>query len=473
MKESLPFINYSASYTDLYQLTMAQVYFLQGRADTRVTFDYFYRKLPFKGGYVISAGLDELLSALENFRFDRADLQYLGEIGFNANFLEYLKGFSFNGSITALTEGDLIFPNTPALIVEGNLVESQIVETIILNILNFQSLIATKASRIRQVAKNKTLIDFGLRRAQGPASYYASRAAIVGGFNATSHVKAAIDYDIPSSGTMAHSFIQSMPDELSAFRAYADSQRDNCVLLVDTYDTLRSGLPNAIRIGHELEEEGHRLMAIRLDSGDLAYLAKESRKLLDSASLPYVQIAASNQLDEYVIKSLEEQNAPIDIYGVGTNLVTGHPDGALDGVYKMSVVNGSPTIKLSENIAKTTLPGRKDIYRLYDSQEKMIGADLISLEGESEISQMFHPFDIYKSMSIMDTGQTPLLRKVFENGKRICDKKNISDIAEYSKRQLEKLPYEFKRFENPHIYKVGISDKLRNLRNELIKKHQQ
>jgi nicotinate phosphoribosyltransferase len=464
------FIHYSASYTDLYQLTMAEVYFFQGRQHEPVVFDYFFRKLPFQGGYVVFAGLEDLLTILENFYFTRDDLEYLQQSGFQPDFIEYLKNFRFHGDIFSVTEGDLVFPHSPALIVEGNLIEAQIAETIILNVLNFQSLIATKASRVRSVAGDKMLIDFGLRRAQGPAGYYASRAAVIGGFNATSHVRAARDYDIPVSGTMAHSFIQSMSDELSAFRAYAAIHQDHCVLLVDTYDTLRSGVPNAIKVGLEMAEKGHRLQAIRLDSGDLAYLAKESRKMLDQAGLSYVKIAASNQLDELVIKSLREQEAPIDIYGVGTSLVTGHPDGALDGVYKLAECNGRPTMKLSENISKTTLPGKKQVFRLMTKDGTLAGADLVGLRPEKDFEMMHHPFDPYKSMPVDPYHHEPLLSKVFEKGKKIIQTATLSEIASHAADQLKKLPAEFKRFENPHLYKVGISTRLRNERDQLMAK---
>lgn len=470
MIDSPGFIHYSASYTDLYQLTMAEVYFFQGRQHEPVVFDYFFRKLPFKGGYVVFAGLEDLLTILENFYFTRDDLEYLQQSGFQPDFIEYLKNFRFNGDIFSVTEGEVVFPHSPALIVEGTLIEAQVAETIILNVLNFQSLIATKASRMRSVAGDMVLIDFGLRRAQGPAGYYASRAAVIGGFNATSHVRAARDYDIPVSGTMAHSFIQSMPDELSAFRAYAAIHQDHCVLLVDTYDTLHSGVPNAIKVGLELAEKGYRLQAIRLDSGDLAYLAKESRKMLDQAGLSYVKIAASNQLDELVIKSLREQEAPIDIYGVGTSLVTGHPDGALDGVYKLAECNGRPTMKLSENISKTTLPGKKQVYRLITKDGTFAGADLVGLRMENDFKAMHHPFDPYKSMPVDSYLHEPLLNKVFENGKKIEQSATLAEIATHAAAQLKKLPAEFKRFENPHLYKVGISTRLRNERDQLMAK---
>src|SRR5512133_880360 len=333
-------INYTATYTDKYQLTMAQVYFLKGHVKTRAVFDYLFRRLPFNGGYAIFAGLEDLLKILTSLRFSKQDLDFLKELEFHSDFIKYLENFRFTGNIFSSREGDLVFPVRPVLQVEANIIEAQIIETVLLNILNFQTLIASKPSRMRQASEGRTLIDFGLRRAQGPGGYYASRAAYIGGFDGTSNVKAGLDYGIPVSGTMAHSFIESYDDELSAFMHFAEIQPHDCVLVVDTYDTLNSGLPNAITVARKMEEKGFHLSGIRLDSGDLAYLSKESRKRLDSEGLDYVKIAVSNQLDEFIIKSLIEQQAPIDVFGVGTSLVTGHPDAALDGVYKLSVANG-------------------------------------------------------------------------------------------------------------------------------------
>jgi nicotinate phosphoribosyltransferase len=352
--------------------------------------------------------------------------------------------------------------------IEANIIEAQIIETLLLNILNFQTLIATKASRMRQAAEGRILIDFGLRRAQGPGGYYASRAAFIGGFDGTSNVRAARDYDIPASGTMAHSFIESYDDELSAFTHFAEVQPRDCVLVVDTYDTLKSGIPNAIKVAKKMEEKGFRLNGIRLDSGDLAYLAKESRKRLNRAGLDYVQIAVSNQLDEYIIKSLLEQQAPIDVFGVGTSLVTGHPDGALDGVYKLAFANGKPRIKLSENVSKITLPHRKQVFRILDSYGNFAGADAVTLFDESNIDKMYHPTYPLKSLSLADQPKEPVLHKVMENGQRVNRPFSLSEIRQYSQGRLEKLPQEYKRFDNPHIYKVGISNKLQNERDRLI-----
>jgi len=461
-------ISYTATYTDKYQLTMSQVYFLKGHEKTRAVFDYFFRKLPFNGGYAIFAGLEDLVSTLEILRFDKHDLIYLKELGYHPDFLRYLEKFRFTGNIHSSQEGDLVFPVRPILQIEANIIEAQIIETLLLNILNFQTLIATKASRMRQAAEGRTLIDFGLRRAQGPGGYCASRAAFIGGFDSTSNVVAGRDFGIPVSGTMAHSFIESYDDELSAFSQFAEVQPNDCVLVVDTYDTLKSGLPNAITVAKKMEAKGQRLNGIRLDSGDLAYLAKESRKRLNSAGLEYVKIAVSNQLDEYIIKSLIEQQAPIDVFGVGTSLVTGHPDAALDGVYKLSMANGKPRIKLSENVSKITLPHLKQVYRIIDNDSNFIGADAITLDDEDDVQIMHHPLYPLKSLSLMKYIKEPLLQKVMANGKRVKDSEVLSEISKYSHSRMEKLPEEYKRFDNPHIYKVGISERLRAERDKLI-----
>lgn len=461
-------VNYTGTFTDKYQLTMSQVYFLKGQKDIRALFDYFFRKLPYNGGYAIFAGLDDLLNILSTLRFDKYDLNYLKEIGYHHDFINYLAKFRFRGNIYSSAEGDIVFPVRPVLQVEANIIEAQVIETVLLNILNFQTLIATKANRMRQASEGKSLIDFGLRRAQGPGGYYASRAAFIGGFEGTSNMAAGRDFHIPVSGTMAHSFVESYDDELSAFLHFAEVQPSECVLVVDTYDTLKSGLPNAVRVAKKMEETGNRLSAIRLDSGDLAYLSKECRKILDSEGLSYVKIAVSNQLDEYIIKSLFEQQAPIDVFGVGTSLVTGHPDSALDGVYKLSVANGKPRIKLSENISKITLPHKKQVYRIIDSKGNFMGADAVTLSDEGDIETMYHPLYPLKSLSLTKYSKEPLLHKVMENGKIVKRSGSLTDIANYSKERLEKLPEEYKRFDNPHIYKIGISRKLEAERNKLI-----
>jgi nicotinate phosphoribosyltransferase len=449
---------------------MSQVYFKSGQKDVPAVFDYFFRKLPFQGGYAVFAGLEYLLDILGDLRFSDKDLEFLKKQNFDLDFIDFLEGFRFKGKICSVKEGDIVFPNRPVLQVEANIIEAQLVETIILNFLNFQTLIATKASRINLVSGDKVLMDFGLRRAQGPGGYFASRASAIGGFRATSNVVAGKDFDIPVSGTMAHSFIQSFDDELTAFRHFAKERPQDCVLLVDTYNTLESGVPNAITVAKEMEKRGDKLLAVRLDSGDLAYLAKKTRTMLDRAGLGYIKIAASNQLDEYVIKSILEQEGPIDIFGVGTNMVTGDPDAALDGVYKLAWSGGKPRIKISESITKTTLPHKKQVFRIKDGQGKCVGADAIGLASETHIDRMYHPFETTKSMALTGFIQEPLLETVMENGKMLIEKRSLGKIAEYSKQRLSELPAEYKRFNNPHIYKIGISEALRTERDELIRK---
>lgn len=460
----------TATYTDLYQLTMAQVYF-NTKTDGQAVFDYYYRTNPFQGGYVIFAGLEDIIEIIEDLRFTSEDISYLEQHGFTKDFLNYLIDFQFQGTIYSSKEGDIVFPNRPILQVKGNIIEVQIIETVLLNILNFQSLIATKASRIRTSAKKETLLDMGLRRAHATGGYYATRAAIIGGFDSTSNVLAAENYNIPCSGTMAHSFIQSYEDELEAFRDFALHRPKNCVLLVDTYNTLRLGIPNAITVAKEMEDRGEQLMGVRLDSGDLAYLAKKTREILDQSGLNYVKIVASNQLDEYVIKSLKEQGAPIDIYGVGTNLVTGNPDAALGGVYKLSEYNGEPRIKLSENIEKVSLPFQKQVYRMVDSNNMFYGADVVTIYSEEKAHEMFHPFDSTKHLKLTDFKHEPLLEVVMENGKRTQPKRSVSEIKEYAQKRLSQLPEEYKRFQNPHIYKIGLSKNLKEIRNNLVMSH--
>jgi nicotinate phosphoribosyltransferase len=461
-------MTYTGTYTDQYQLTMAQVYFLKGKKDHVAVFDYFFRKLPFAGGYAVFAGLDTLLDILETFHFDTTDIAFLKTQGFHPSFLSYLETFRFNGTIYASDEGDLVFPTRPIVTIEANIIEAQIIETVLLNTLNFQTLIATKANRIRHIAGNRQLIEFGLRRAQGPGGYYASRAAIIGGFDATSNVRAGRDFHIPVSGTIAHAFIQSYDDELSAFRDYAETSPEHCVLLVDTYGTLKSGIPNAITIAKEMEKRGQRLYGIRLDSGDLAYLSKKARHMLDDAQLDYVKIIASNQLDEHVIKSLIEQAAPLDVFGVGTNLAVGQPDAALDGVFKLAFVNNKPRIKLSENTSKITLPHKKQVYRVINEDGVFLGADVVTLAEENNIDMMYHPFDAFQSLSIQAYQQEPLLHKVMEDGKRLYTTKTLSEIAEYSKQRLTQLPAEYKRFNAPHLYKIGLSQQLKAERDKLM-----
>lgn len=466
-------IHYTATYTDLYQLSMAEVYFETGRKNETAVFDCFFRKLPFEAGYAVFCGLDTLLDIVENLHFDEKDIAFLSENGFSKNFLNYLKTFRFTGHIDSVAEGDLVFPTRPVLQVTAPLIEAQILETILLNILNYQTLIATKASRMRLVSDTAQLVDFGMRRAQGPAAYYGARAAVIGGFSATSNVRAARDFHLKASGTMAHSFVQSYKKEIDAFRDFARCRSHDCVLLVDTYNTLKSGVPNAITIAKEMEETGRALKGIRLDSGDLAYLAKESRKMLDEAGLDYVKIAASNQLDERLIKSLRDQKAPIDLYGVGTSLIIGSPDAALDGVYKLAELNKQPCIKISESFKKVTVPGKKQVFRISDEKGNWIGADLVCLhnQDESKVTEMYSPFDATNVLNIAKCKKQALLRRVMENGKRAFPQKSLPEIAKFTQAQLQKLPAEYKRFDYPHLYKIGLSGNLQQLRNQLIQEH--
>lgn len=460
-------------YTDMYQLSMAQAYFLDGRKDDSAAFYYFYRKNPFNGAYVVFAGLYDVLEILEGLCFENDDIEYLRENNFNHEFLQYLKDFKYRAEIYSVKEGEVVFPNMPLVNVRGNIIETQLTETLLLNILNLSSLIATKAARMRLVAGNeKILTDFGMRRAHGLGAIHASRATIVGGFDSTSNVFSAFTYDIPASGTMAHSFIQSYDDEITAFRRFAEAFPEKCILLVDTYNTLNSGVPNAIQIAGEMKEKGQQLLGIRLDSGDLAYMSKVSRRMLDDAGLDYVKIVASNQIDEHVIRSLRDQGAPIDAYGVGTAVLTGQPDSALDGVYKLAMASGKPRLKLSETVKKVTFPHVKQVHRFSNSNGEFI-ADAVSLweEDPKQITEIHHPFEKDKSLKLFGGSSEPLLEKVMENGKALQEIQHPAESYRYLKKRLECLPSEYKRFENPHIYKVGLSSQLNGIRDQLIHKY--
>ena len=346
-------------YTDYYELAMAEGFYFCEKKDQQATFNYFFRTNPYNGGFTVFAGLADFLELLQKFIYSKSDIQYLKTLGFKNEFLEFLKNFRFSGNIQSVREGEIVFPNEPVLQVSGNIIECQLIESFLLNILNFESLIATKAFRIKLVSGKNVFSDFGLRRAQGFGAIHASRAACIGGASSTSNVLAGKLFGIPVSGTQAHSWIQSFDNELDAFRAYSNVHPENTVLLVDSYNTLKSGVPNAIIVAKEMEEKGQHLKAIRLDSGDLAYLSKKARKMLDDAGLNHVKIIASNQLNEHVIKTLlKDQNAAIDAFGIGTELVTGKSDAALDGVYKLVEIDGLPKMKFSENIEKNTLPAK-------------------------------------------------------------------------------------------------------------------
>ncbi len=449
-------------YTDFYELTMAQGYFYGGKKNQKVSFDYFFRTNPYAGGFTVFAGLDDFLDLLSQFFFSESDIEYLKGQGMKTEFLDYLKNFRFRGNIHSVKEGEIVFPNEPVMQVEGNIIECQLIESLLLNILNFESLIATKAFRIKLVAGEKVFSDFGLRRAQGFGALHASRASVIGGASSTSNVLAGKLFDIPVNGTQAHSWIQSFDTELEAFRAFAKINPENTVLLVDTYDTLNSGIPNAIVVAKEMEKEGFRLKAVRLDSGDLAYFSKKVRKMLNNAGLEYVKIIASNQLNESVVSSLlKEQEAPIDIFGIGTEMVTGKSDAALDGVYKLTSIDDVPKMKISENIEKVTLPGKKQLFRIFD-EEGNFYRDAILLQHEKieETDIIYHPVYPEKNSTISNLKTEALHRLVVKNGEILTQRKPLAEIHKYLKSRDELLPCEHKRFISPHIYKVGVSKQL-------------
>ncbi|MCS6965597.1 MAG: nicotinate phosphoribosyltransferase [Candidatus Kapabacteria bacterium] len=463
------FLHHLGLYTDLYELTMAQGYFLSGRADVPATFEYFFRSNPFNGGYVVFAGLGELVEALLCLSFSEEDLDYLRRHGFQDKVLEYLRTFRFRGSLWSVREGEIVFPREPIVRVEGGLLEIQLVETLVLNLLNFASLIATKAMRIRWAAGERFIADFGLRRAQGWGGMLASKAAYIGGVDATSNVAAGMLYGIPITGTQAHSWIQSFGDELEAFRTFAQIYPDRCVLLVDTYNTLASGIPNAIRVAKELEASGYRLLGIRIDSGDLAALSKRARQMLDEAGLTYVKIFTSNQLDEYVVRSLLQQGAPVDGFGIGTRLVTAYDCPALDGVYKLVECGGYPTLKVSDDFTKVLLPGRKRLFR-YRHPDGSFAADGISLiEEASPPVELYHPFYPMQRTLVSDLSAEPLLQPVLSNGKLCSSPPSLAEVRAYAAERFRQLPDVHKRFENPHLYTVGISRPLMELRDRLVR----
>ncbi len=461
--------------TDLYQLTMMEGYLQCGTHQKTAVFDLFFRP---KGeiNYAVFAGLQQAAEYIEDLHFDGEDLDYLKSLNcFSQAFLDKLKGFRFTGEIYSVREGEMVFPYEPIVVVRAPLFEAQLVETALLNILNHQTLIATKAARVTSVAGDNVM-EFGLRRAQGPdAGIYGARAAMIGGCNGTSNVLAAKMFGIPPKGTHAHSFVMSFDSELEAFRAYAESYPDNCLLLVDTYDTLRSGVPNAIKVFDELRKKGHEPVGIRLDSGDLAYLSKKARKMLDEAGYPKAVICASGDLDEVSIASLKSQGACIDSWGVGTKLITSESVPSLGGVYKMAEIEDGgvmrPVIKISENPAKITNPGFKKIWRIY-GKEGMAEADLICLADEtidtSRPLTIFHPQETWKKTTFTDYTVRPLLEKVFEDGKLVRPLPPLSEAMAFARAERATFWDEYKRLEKPHIFKVDLSQKLFDLKNSLL-----
>ncbi len=469
--------------TDFYELTMMQGYFKHKTQNEMVIFDAFYRNNPCDGGYAIAAGLEQLIKYIKELHFSKADIDYLASLHvFDEEFLNYLSTFKFSGDIYAIPEGTVIFPREPLVKVIAPIMEAQLVETAILNIINHQSLIATKAARVCYAAKGDGIMEFGLRRAQGPdAGVYGARAAVIGGCIGTSNVLCGQLFDVPIKGTHAHSWIMSFPDEYTAFKAYADLFPSACILLVDTYDTLKSGVPNAIRVFREMRAAGIPLTfyGIRLDSGDLAYLSKKARRMLDDAGFSDAVISASNDLDEYLIESLKAQGATITSWGVGTNLITAKDNPAFGGVYKLAAVMDSdgnfvPKIKLSENSEKITNPGDKKIYRIFEKETGKIKADLICLAdeqfSENESLLLFDPLEPWKKTKLPAGSFTlrELMVPVFQHGECCYESPKVMDIQAYCKQELDTLWDETKRFVNPHQVYVDLSKKLYDMKIQLL-----
>jgi nicotinate phosphoribosyltransferase len=470
----MTFPRYSPLLTDLYEFTMLAGYLEEGLAEKPAVFDLFFRANPFEGGYAVFAGLETVLDAVEELSFSRDELDYLAGLGlFPPRFLDFLRAFRFRGRVTAPPEGTLVFANEPLLTVEGTLAEAQLVETILLTILNFQTLVATKAARVCRAAAGAEVIEFGLRRAQGPdGGLSAARAACIGGCCGTSNALAGKLCGLPVKGTHAHSWVQAFPDELSAFRAYGETFPDSSILLVDTYDTLGSGVPNAIIVARELRQRGHELRGIRIDSGDLAYLSRQARHLLDEAGFGAVKIVASNDLDEHVIESVRHEGGRVDIYGVGTRLVTcaGGGGGALGGVYKLVAVDGQPTLKVTGDVAKTTLPGRKRVLRALGPDGAYL-QDVVCLEQEHPCGNdtVFDPVNpLQRTLLPRGARMTELRRAVMDEGRRIGEREPLAAMAERCRGELACLPDGCTRLINPHRYKVSISGGLNELRNRLI-----
>lgn len=469
--------------TDFYELTMMQGYLNDGSINKTVVFDVFYRVNPSGNGFAITAGLEQVIDYIKNLHFSESDIEYLRSLNtFDEKFLTYLKSFRFTGDIYAIPEGTVVFPTEPLLRVKAPIMEAQIVETAILTIINHQSLIATKASRVAWSAGNDAVMEFGLRRAQGPdAGIYGARAAIIGGCAGTSNVLTGKMFDVPVLGTHAHSWVMSFPSEVEAFRCYARTFPNACTFLVDTYDTLRSGVPNAIKVFKEMQADGIELKnyGIRLDSGDLAYLSKEARKMLDAAGFTDAKITASSDLDEYLIMSLKLQGAKINNWGVGTKLITSDDCPSFGGVYKLSAESDGkggfiPKIKLSDNPSKVTNPGIKKVLRFYSKDTGKIKADLICLEEEdykeTDTIRLFDHMAKWKNMILKPRTYTirELLVPVFINGECVYTSPSVMDIKSNCEHELSTLWDEHRRLANPHTVPVDLSDKLFELKNRLI-----
>ena len=465
--------------TDLYQLTMGYGFYKHNKHEEEVVFDLFFRKNALIT-YSIAAGLEQAMEYLLNWHFDDEDIAYLRSLNlFDEGFLEYLRNMKFTGDVYAVKEGTPVFPGEPILTVKAPLIQAQFAETALLNIINHQTLIATKSSKICRATQGKGVVmEFGLRRAQGPdAGINGARAAIIGGCSSTSNVLAGQKFGVPVAGTMAHSWVMDYPTEYDAFRAYANAYPDNCLLLVDTYDTLRSGVPNAIKVFAELKAEGHKPKGIRLDSGDLAYLSKEARRMMDEAGFTDTIICVSGDLDERSINSLLQQGAKIDSWGVGTKLITSEDLPALGGVYKLAGVFGengelTPKIKLSDNTAKITNPGFKNLYRLYDRENGMAIADLITLHDEkvddTQPLTLFHPVETWKEHEVENFYAEALQETIVKGGKLVYEFPKLMEVQAYSKAQLAKFWEEYLRLDVPQVYKVDLSNKLHSLKIGMI-----
>ncbi|MBA2795931.1 nicotinate phosphoribosyltransferase [Streptococcus porcinus] len=452
-------------HTDLYQINMMQVYFDQGIHNKKAVFEVYFRKNPFENGYAIFAGLQRLVEYLESLAFSKSDLAYLSELGYNGEFLDYLKNLKLELTVRSAKEGDLVFANEPIVQVEGPLGQCQLVETALLNIINFQTLIATKAARIRSVIEDEPLLEFGTRRAQElDAAFWGTRAAVIGGANATSNVRAGKVFGIPVSGTHAHALVQAYGNDYDAFKAYAKTHKD-CVFLVDTYDTLKIGVPNAIRVAKELGDSIN-FLGVRLDSGDLAYLSKKVRQQLDEAGFPDAKIYASNDLDENTILNLKMQKAKIDVWGVGTKLITAYDQPALGAVYKMvSIENDAgqmkDTIKLSNNAEKVSTPGKKQVWRITSLDKGKSEGDYITFTdvdvNKLDHIEMFHPTYTYIKKTVKNFEAVPLLVDIFDQGKRVYDLPDLQTIQAYARQEFDKLWDEYKRVLNPQDYPVDLA----------------
>lgn len=464
---------------DLYELTMANGIFTSDMRDTVTYFDMFFRRVPDDGGYAIMAGLEQLIEYMNNLRFGEDDIEYLKNLNlFSDEFIDYLKDFKFTCDVWAVPEGTVIFPHEPIVTVRGPAMQALMLETMLLLTINHQSLIATKANRIVRAANGRPVMEFGARRAHGyGAAYYGARAAIIGGCAGTSCLLTAKDFGVAASGTMAHSWVQLFDDEYTAFKTYAEKYPDSCMLLVDTYNVLKSGIPNAIKVFDDvLKPLGKRPLGIRIDSGDITYITKKTRKMLDDAGYSDCKICISNSLDEYLIRDMIFQGAQVDSYGVGERLITASSEAVFGGVYKLAAVEKKgeiiPKIKISENAAKITLPGVKIPWRLYDRETGKAIADVIALNTEkidqSEPYEIFDPDHTWKRKVVTDFIAKKLQVKIFENGRQVYTSPSVKEIAKYRAEQVDSLWDEVKRFENPHTYYVDLSEELWNLRHELL-----